>query len=348
MNLHAEDLPRSAHKAFCNYPLEMIQALALVWCFAALRSDEIQRLRVGCIRFQTEDVRIPETGETLEHENVCFLEVPVNKTTMGYTKPVHTLVGQSIKRWEEVRPSEQLKALDHKTGEMVQFLFFFRGRSINHEYLNATLIPLLCKKAGVPLQDSRGKITSHRARATIASLLYNSKETLDALQIKEYLGHKFLTSTQSYLKVDPTQLASKVGKAGYLEQNLATVEVLLNQEAILSGAAAGGEMWKYYDLGHGYCTNPFWVSCAHRMVCAKCSYYAPKEEIQKLSEEGKVNLTRMLEFVSLTEDEKLLVTEGIELHQGIAERLAHLPIPVPQEQKMVSVTSIRRRTNSKA
>ncbi len=69
-------------------------------------------------------------------------------------------------------------------------------------------------------------------------------QTLSIFELKEYLGHKHLSSTQHYLLVDPTKLASKVAKAGYLEQNLATVEVLLDQEAVLSGAAARGEVWK--------------------------------------------------------------------------------------------------------
>ncbi|HYU75149.1 MAG TPA: tyrosine-type recombinase/integrase [Ktedonobacteraceae bacterium] len=176
-------------------------------------------------------------------------------------------------------------------------------------------------------QDSRGKITSHRARATIASQLYNAREPLDIFQLKEYLGHKYLTSTQCYVRVDPTKLASKVAKAGYLEQNMATIEVLLDQEAVMSGAASRGESWKYYDLGHGWCTNPFWASCAHRMACAKCPFYRPKTGTMEQLVEGKANLVRMLEFVSLTEDEKLLVTEGIELHQELIEKLADTPTP---------------------
>ncbi len=143
----------------------------------------------------------------------------------------------------------------------------------------------------------------------------------------QYLGHKHLSSTQHYLLVDPTKLASKVVKAGYLEQNLATIEVLLDQEAIMSGVASRGEVWKYYDLGHGFCTNPFWASCAHRMACARCPFYRPKTDGVEQLVEGKANLVRMLEFVQLTEDEKLLVTEGIELHQALIEKLVDVPTP---------------------
>ncbi len=40
----------------CYYPLAMVRALALLWCYGALRINEILRLRVGCIRWQKEDV----------------------------------------------------------------------------------------------------------------------------------------------------------------------------------------------------------------------------------------------------------------------------------------------------
>lgn len=352
MNLEAEDLPRSGSE-LPFYPLEMVRAVAIVWCFSALRSDEIWRLRTGCIRWQREDVMIPETGEILPRDATCFLDIPVNKTSGAYTKAVHTLVGKCINGWEQVRPKEQPCELDKKTSEAVHFLFSFRGRRMSKAYINDALIPLLCTKAGIPEQDSRGRITSHRARATIASMLYNAKEPLSIFELKEYLGHKHLSSTQSYVLVDPTKLASKVAKTGYLEQNMATVEVLLDQDAVLSGAAAHGEPWKFYDLGHGFCANTFWAECKHRMACARCPFYRPKTTSLEQLVEGKANLVRMLEYIKLTEDEKLLVAEGIELHQELIEKLADVPTPAgptPREleaqrqesQKIIPVKAVQR------
>ena len=120
----------------------------------------------------------------------------------------------------------------------------------------------------------------------------------------------------------------------------------------MNGAASRGEVWKYYDLGHGFCTNPFWASCAHRMACARCPFYRAKSTTTEQLVEGKANLVRMLEFVSLTEDEKLLVTEGIELHQALIEKLADVPTlagPTPREletqrqgETMIPVKGIQR------
>jgi hypothetical protein len=143
----------------------------------------------------------------------------------------------------------------------------------------------------------------------------------------QYLGHKEVRSTQYYVRIDATKLASDVAKANYLEQNLETIAVLLDQEAVLNGAAARGEAWKYYDLGHGFCTNAFWAQCAHRMACARCPFYRPKDSLANQMVEGKANLVRMLEFVRLTDEERRLVEEGIALHQTLIEKLQDVPTP---------------------
>jgi hypothetical protein len=86
-----------------------------------------------------------DTGEALPKDATCFLDIPVSKTMTSYTKPVHPLVGQRINEWEGLRPSEQLRALDSKTSEKVQFLFSYRGTRMAREYLNVTLIPAVSK-----------------------------------------------------------------------------------------------------------------------------------------------------------------------------------------------------------
>ncbi|WP_348266163.1 SDR family oxidoreductase [Edaphobacter paludis] len=97
----------------------------------------------------------------------------------------------------------ELAIPDEKTGELVDFLFMYRGRPIGKCIINHTIIPTLCKKAGVPEKDTRGSITSHRARSTIASQLYNAKQPMSLFALKEWLGHRRLESTQWYAKVTP-------------------------------------------------------------------------------------------------------------------------------------------------
>ena len=76
---------------------------------------------------------------------MCLLDVPVNKTTTAFTKPVDRIVGDAVKAWELERPT-QPAALDEKTGELVHFLFSVRCARFSPSYLNRTLIPSLCRK----------------------------------------------------------------------------------------------------------------------------------------------------------------------------------------------------------
>lgn len=325
----AEDLPRG-----CPYPLGLLRALAAVWLFAGLRADEIVRLRVGCARRQRGAATVAATGETLPGDAVCFLDVPTNKTATAFTKPVHPIVAQRIAEWEAQRPPDQPAALDRKTGELVHFLFSVRNRPVAKDYLNQSLIPALCRKAGVPEHDSRGKITSHRARATIASQLYNGPEPLSLTELQAWLGHKDPKSTQSYARIDPTRLARKYADSGYLERNAALVEVLLDVEALKASEGA-----LYYEMGHGLCSNPYWQKCPHRMACVRCEFYVPGEEAQYVR--AKKGVRRMLEQIPLTDEERR-AAEGDELAlEGLLKKNADAPTPAgptPRELGLVPLS----------
>jgi integrase len=169
LSIQAEDLP--ANSSGPCYPMELIRAITLTWLFGGQRSDEITRLRVGCIRWQHDGTPIrDDSDEVLAQNAVCLHDIPTHKTGTAFTKPVDSLVGKAVEAWEAARP-HQPKMLDHKTGEHVDLLFAMRARRVAKTYINGTIIPSLCRKAGVPTSDVRGNITSHRARSTIASQL---------------------------------------------------------------------------------------------------------------------------------------------------------------------------------
>jgi integrase len=105
---------------------------------------------------------------------------------------------RSIAEWEMVRPNHP-HLPDPKTGQLVSMLFCWRGRRLPCTYINTSLIPALCKKAGVPERDARGRITGHRARHTIASQLYNAKEPMSLHELQTWLGHRSPVSTQYYV-----------------------------------------------------------------------------------------------------------------------------------------------------
>jgi integrase len=330
LNLTAEDLASRStapsRPREHRYPLAMVRAIVMVWLFCGLRRNEIGRLRVGCIRWQSRVGLLPETDAAVSNEAICLLDIPTNKTGTAFTKPVDRVVGEAIKEWERIRPT-QPPAVDAKTGELVDYLFTYRGYRVGLDYLNRTVIPLLCYKAGVPLQDARGSITTHRARSTIASQLANAKDPMTLLELQQWLGHRSPESTRHYVLVSPTKLAKSYTDAGYFGRNVRTIEVLIDQDAIKSGAAAHGEPWRFFDLGHGYCLYEFFEQCPHRMACARCSFYRPKGSTQAQLLEGKANLVHMLQEIPLSEEERAAVEDGIEAMENLCQQLADVPTP---------------------
>ncbi|MDR7304541.1 tyrosine-type recombinase/integrase [Haloactinomyces albus] len=292
LNLEQGDLPRSNAGHF--YPLELVRAVTLTWLFGGMRSDETTRLRLGCLRWQHDGT--PLTGDSqqiLARDAVCLLDIPTNKTSTAFTKPVDPILGQAFDAWQALRPS-QPQLLDRRTGEQVDSLLAIRARRVSSHYINNTVIPVLCRKAGVPAADIQGNITSHRARSTIASQLYNAKEPMTLFELQAWLGHRSPQSTQYYAKITPNTLAKAYNDAGYFSRNVRAIEVLIDRDAAASGRTGAGEPWQHYDLGYGYCTDTFFEQCPHRMACAHCDFYIPKGSSKAQLLEAKENLQHML------------------------------------------------------
>ncbi len=228
--------------------------------------------------------------------------------------------------WEHERPSQPLLA-DVKTGEGVHLLFAFRGHRVPPAYINRTVIPMLCRKAGAPEADARGRITSHRARHTIATQLFNAKEPMNLFELQEWLGHTSPSSTQHYVKITQTKLARAYADAGYFARNVRAIEVLVDRAAAEDGSAAAGKPWQYFDLGHGFCTYSFFEQCRHRMACARCDFYLPKDSTKAQLLEAKANLQRMLVEIPLLDEERAAVEEGQGAVDQLLARLADVPTP---------------------
>ena len=160
-------------------------------------------------------------------------------------------------------------------------------------------------------------------------------------ELMEWLGHRSPSTTQHYAKVTPTKLAKAYADADYFRRNLRTIEVLIYQDAIRSGAAAQGKTWQYFDLVHGYCTYDYFSKCPHRMACAQCSFYVPKESSRTQMLEGAANLQRMLKEISLTEEEIAAVESGIEFMNHLCRRLTDVPTPDGSSPWELSVVARR-------
>jgi integrase len=280
-----------------GYPIEMIRAAAVTWLFAGLRSNELQRLRKGCVRWLISGSvgsKLDE-DEGLRNSALCLLYVPISKSNKSYSKPVDRIVGEAIEAWEKVR-GDQPKMLDKKTSEEVHFLFCYNSLRMAKTYLNEKIIPLICRKAGVALEDSRGRITSHRARSTIATQL---SETMTLSQLTAWLGNKSLESMRHYIKVSEGTLVISYKRSDYYGRNLRTGKVLLEQrESMESENDAGRDE---FDLGPGFCTYPHFESCPHLAACIKCVFFRPKPGTDQPFFEAEENLRALRNTGDLSE-----------------------------------------------
>src|SRR5712691_4095009 len=198
-----------------GYSPTLLRSAAVLWTHAGLRTDELSRLEVGCVRELMPGID-PELQEERDREVadlVCLLSVPANKTSGAFTKPVGKVVAQYVEAWRAARGQQPI-LLDRKTRQPTHHLFMHRGRKLGNRFLNEVLIPLLRRKAGVPLEDVPGKkITSHRGRASLATWYYNTREGMTLEELQRWLGHAEPPSTEQYVRPSPIRLAKKFARA---------------------------------------------------------------------------------------------------------------------------------------
>jgi hypothetical protein len=216
--------------------------------------------------------------------------------------------------------------LDRKTHQPTHYLFMRRGRKLGGRFLNGVLIPLLCKKAGVPLEDVPGKkITSHRGRASLAAWYYNTRDGMGLEELQRWLGHASIQSTEQYVRPSPIRQAKKLARA---HANSYLIDVLVDTQAVTSGAAAQGATWQYYPLGNGdFCTNPFYAACPHRMACARCEFHLPAESQLATALVAKQGPQHMLLEMPLDEDERAAVEGGVEAMDHLIAKRRNVPTP---------------------
>jgi hypothetical protein len=116
-----------------------------------------------------------------------------------------------------------------------------------------------------------------------------------------------------------------------------TIEVLVDRDAITSGAAASGEPWQYYDLGHGWCTYTFFEQCQHRMACARCDFYTPKSSSKGQLLEAKDNLQKNAREHPLTDDERAAVDDGQAALDQLMDRLTDVPTPAGPTPRQIGI-----------
>jgi integrase len=317
-----------------QYPLSLYRAVALLWITTARRPNELQRLRLDCVRREwdhemidedglplepSEDILEPETGKT-----VCYLRIPTNKYGGEFWIWIPQYTADAIDACKKDRGMANEALYDAKDRAFADLLFCHRGKPLGDQFLNKHLIPLLCRAAGdIPPADAKGRFTGHRGRSTRITLLRRCGMDLDDLA--EYAGHKNTATIRHYARTDPLQLHRKIAKADALSQ---IIEELIDLQA----AAAGQPSVRWF-LGYDadglpqFCGLPAHQTCPHRMDCPHCGLFIGGEKAKLLSESEHVQ--SIWAEIPMTQPQQLLCAGQKEAVECELERLKGISTPVP-------------------
>lgn len=141
---------------------------------------------------------------------------------------------------------------------------------MGRDIINRTVIPVLCARAGMPKEDSRGPITSHRGRASAVTATASVPQGMSLYELMQWSGHSSPQSTMHYIRIRPTQLAASFVKADRVAH---MISVLIDHDpevTSLTGPAT------YYDLAtpivlipSGAAARTEWPALAVTLICPK-------------------------------------------------------------------------------
>jgi hypothetical protein len=138
-----------------------------------------------------------------------------------------------------------------------------------------------------------------------------------------FAGHQNLDTTRQYIHLSGHDL--------YFQRNLRLMEVLTDRQAINKDQI--DEPWRYYDLSHGLCSHEFFDQCPHRMACARCDFYVPKESSRGDMITSKTGMIRMLQEIPLTDDERAAVEGDKDVLDRLLQRLKAAPPGQPASRR---------------
>jgi len=334
--LSASDLPRNT-----RYPLSFYRAFGLVWVTSARRPNEIARLRLDCLREDWAPDLFDEDGQPVEQVTLVhphsqpssqdsqnkdlklyYLHIPTGKNRGPFWIWIPDYVAEAIKTWKRERPQYQRKLYDQKDREYVDYLFCYQDLRVGAAFINEGLIPTLCTRVGIAIEDAKGRITGHRGRSTRLTLRRSRGVSLDDLA--EYAGHVNHRTIRRYARQNPLQLHRIIRDADDVSR---ISEGVMDVQAAALGLPALRWFIGYDADGEPmFCGNQLYITCAHRLDCERCGMFIGGAKAGLL-QEGETTLP-ITSKVPMTPIEKCVVEgdqEGVE-----ACRAALQQVPAPE------------------
>jgi len=333
--LSQSDLPHGA-----KYPLSLYRALALVWVTSARRPNELVRLRLDGLREEWDQEMLTEDDQPLERvaddqpgrnkpSKISYLHIPPGKNFRSFWIWIPEYSAEAIKVWKRERAPEQRPILDWKTGEDVEYLFCHRDRPVGSTFLNACVIPILCTKAGVNIQDAKGKITGHRGRSTRLTLLRGNGISLEDLA--DYAGHSDTKTIRRYVRENPIQLHRRIRQADDMSR---IIEGVVDLQAVAQGLPALRWFIGYDGDGEPmFCGNQSYVTCPHRLDCERCGMFIGGEKA-RLLHEGE-NTLPVTSHVPMTPLETCIANGDEAGVQACQAALKQIPAPETPDIRLI-------------
>jgi integrase len=307
-------IPRYIPRADLDRLMDAIRALPdpfqraamIVARWSGARRSEIQRLTTDCL-----DSYADATPR---------LRIPVGKTARERMIPLHEEAADALRTVLAIRAKVTDRRLpDERTGELVRFVFVWRGKLMSGRHLFEAPLERVCGAVG--LVDTAGKptITMHRFRHTIGTELAERGAKLHT--IMSVLGHECPRMSLVYARISDAEVLRDYRSV--LEPG--TVIAGAGAEAIRAGALSASAVdWlrsnflkTELELGHclrlpseGPCECDLYLNCS-RFVTTPT--YAPQ-----------LRERRRLE-VSLADDARERTwPREVERHCAIARRIEQL------------------------
>jgi integrase len=341
--LTQSDLPQRA-----PYPLSFYRALGLLWVASARRTNELIRLRLDCLRSDWDPEMRDDDGQPIprlsfpgsgqaaspEHQaarapNMHYLQIPAGKNRGPYWIWVPEYVADAINAWKRERPRHQEQLLDVKDREPVDYLFCYKNIQVGRSFINQSLIPILCAKAGVETEDARGQITGHRGRSSRLTLLRNKGVSLDDLA--EYAGHTDSRTIRRYARQDPILLHRIVRDADDVSR---IVEGVVELQAAAQGLPALRWFIGYDTDGEPmYSGNQVYVTCPHRLSCERCGMFIGGTKA-KLLHEGH-NTLPVTSKVPMTPLETCVIKGDVDGAKECQRALQYVPAPETPDIRLI-------------
>jgi integrase len=194
-----ERIPRYIPRADLDRLMDAIRALSdpfqraamIVARWSGARRSEIRRLATDCLDSYP--------------DGTARLRIPVGKTARERMIPLHDEASDALRTVLAIRADGADRRLpDERTGELVRFVFVWRGKLMSERHLFGTPLKRVCEATG--LVDSRGKptITMHRFRHTISTELAERGAKLHT--IMSILGHESPQMTMVYARISDAEV----------------------------------------------------------------------------------------------------------------------------------------------